>query len=93
VSALHVPAVSGRGRLSDADIGTTSVKFELEPQGRDSSARPVAYEKVRRLERIEKGEIDPSFVITHRASLQEGADLYRTFCDKKEGCIEVVLKP
>ena len=45
------------------------------------------------LERIEKGEIDPSFVITHRASLEGGPDLYSTFRDKKDSCIKVVLKP
>jgi threonine dehydrogenase-like Zn-dependent dehydrogenase len=45
------------------------------------------------LERIEKGEIDPSFVITHRASLDDGPDLYKTFRDKKDGCIKVVLRP
>jgi len=45
------------------------------------------------LELIEKGEIDPSFVITHRASLEKGPDLYKTFRDKKDGCIKVVLKP
>ena len=45
------------------------------------------------LERIEKGEIDPSFVITHRATLEEGPDLYKTFRDKKDGCVKVVLKP
>jgi threonine dehydrogenase-like Zn-dependent dehydrogenase len=45
------------------------------------------------LQRIEKGEIDPSFVITHRASLSEGPELYNTFRDKKDGCIKVVLKP
>jgi threonine dehydrogenase-like Zn-dependent dehydrogenase len=45
------------------------------------------------LERVEKGEIDPSFVITHRASLEDGPELYKTFRDKKDGCIKVVLKP
>lgn len=45
------------------------------------------------LERIEKGEIDPSFIITHRASLADGPELYKTFRDKKDGCIKVVLKP
>jgi len=45
------------------------------------------------LERIEKGEIDPSFVITHSAKLEDGPDLYRVFRDKEEGCIKVVLKP
>jgi threonine dehydrogenase-like Zn-dependent dehydrogenase len=45
------------------------------------------------LERIEKGEIDPTVVITHRASLSEGPELYKTFWDKKEGCVKVVLRP
>lgn len=45
------------------------------------------------MERIQKGEIDPSFVITHTASLSEGPDLYKTFRDKHDGCIKVVLKP
>ena len=45
------------------------------------------------LERIEKGEIDPSFVVTHRATLEEGPELYKTFRAKKDGCIKVVMKP
>lgn len=42
---------------------------------------------------IEEGKIDPSFVITHRANLEDGPELYKTFRDKKDGCIKVVLKP
>ena len=45
------------------------------------------------LERIRNGEIDPSFVITHRAPLEEAPQLYETFRDKKDDCIKVVLKP
>ena len=45
------------------------------------------------LERIQNGDIDPSFVITHRAGLEDGPDLYAQFRDKKDGCIKVVLKP
>ncbi|MCS3742228.1 zinc-dependent alcohol dehydrogenase [Rhizobium sp. BK661] len=45
------------------------------------------------MERIQSGEIDPSFIITHRATLEEGPDLYKTFRDKQDGCIKVVLKP
>ena len=45
------------------------------------------------LDRIQKGEIDPSFVITHRLSLDEAPAAYKTFRDKKDGCIKVVLKP
>jgi threonine dehydrogenase-like Zn-dependent dehydrogenase len=45
------------------------------------------------MERIQKGDIDPSFVVTHRATLEEGPELYKTFRDKQDGCIKVVMKP
>lgn len=45
------------------------------------------------LEKIEAGAIDPSFVITHRISLTDAPTAYKTFRDKKDGCIKVVLKP
>ena len=45
------------------------------------------------LRRIEEGQIDPSFVITHQRPLEEGPELYATFREKKDGCIKVVLKP
>jgi threonine dehydrogenase-like Zn-dependent dehydrogenase len=45
------------------------------------------------LHRIEEGQIDPSFVITHRLSLADGPDAYKTFRDKQDGCIKVVLHP
>jgi threonine dehydrogenase-like Zn-dependent dehydrogenase len=45
------------------------------------------------LRRIQAGEIDPSFVITHRLPLEQGPEAYKTFRDKKDGCIKVVLKP
>ena len=45
------------------------------------------------LQRIENGEIDPSFVISHVGSLEDGPDLYRVFRDKNDQCTKVVLKP
>ncbi len=45
------------------------------------------------LKRIEDGQIDPSFVITHTVALEDGPGMYETFRDKKDGCIKVVLKP
>lgn len=45
------------------------------------------------LERIQKGEIDPSFVITHRLPLEDAPRAYKIFRDKEENCIKVVLKP
>jgi len=45
------------------------------------------------LQKIVDGEIDPSFVITHSVPLERGPEMYKTFRDKEEGCIKVVLKP
>jgi threonine dehydrogenase-like Zn-dependent dehydrogenase len=45
------------------------------------------------LDRIQKCEIDPSFVITHRVGLEDGPEMYKTFRDRKDGCIKVVIKP
>lgn len=45
------------------------------------------------LRRIEEGQIDPSFVITHTVSLEEGPEMYKVFRDKQDSCIKVVLKP
>jgi threonine dehydrogenase-like Zn-dependent dehydrogenase len=43
--------------------------------------------------RIERGQIDPSFVITHTASLEQGPEMYSVFREKQDSCIKVVLKP
>ena len=43
--------------------------------------------------KIETGEIDPSFLITHRLPLADAPGAYKTFRDKADGCVKVVLKP
>src|SRR3954453_21280037 len=45
------------------------------------------------LRRIEQGQIDPSFVITHRIGLEQGPEMYKTFRDKLDSCIKVVIRP
>ncbi|MGF3027739.1 zinc-dependent alcohol dehydrogenase [Methylobacterium aquaticum] len=45
------------------------------------------------LRRIEEGQIDPSFVITHTVGLEQGPEMYRTFRDKQDGCIKVMIRP
>jgi threonine dehydrogenase-like Zn-dependent dehydrogenase len=45
------------------------------------------------LKRIESGEIDPSFVISHTLPLDAAPDAYQKFCDKEDNHIKVVLKP
>jgi threonine dehydrogenase-like Zn-dependent dehydrogenase len=54
---------------------------------------PVQHYLPKLLRLIEEDKIDLSVVITHRATLKEGPELYKTFRDKKDGCIKVVLKP
>lgn len=45
------------------------------------------------LDRIEQGQIDLSFVITHRLTLDDAPDAYKTFRNKEEQCIKVIMKP
>jgi len=45
------------------------------------------------LERIEQGQIDPSFVITHKMKLEDAPQGYHTFREKEDNCIKIVLKP
>ncbi|MBM7483232.1 MULTISPECIES: zinc-dependent alcohol dehydrogenase [Bradyrhizobium] len=45
------------------------------------------------LHRIEEGQIDPSFVITHTVPLSQGPEMYQVFRDKRDSCVKVVLKP
>jgi threonine dehydrogenase-like Zn-dependent dehydrogenase len=55
-------------------------------RGPSSEQRPL-------LERIQNGEIDPSFVITHRMRLEDAPKGYEIFKNKRDNCIKVVLKP
>ena len=45
------------------------------------------------LERIERGDIDPSFVISHRMRLDDAAEGYEIFSKKQDDCMKIVLKP
>jgi threonine dehydrogenase-like Zn-dependent dehydrogenase len=54
---------------------------------------PVQHYLPELMNRIVKGEIDPSFVITDKGKLSDGPELYKKFRDKEDGCIKVVLNP
>jgi threonine dehydrogenase-like Zn-dependent dehydrogenase len=45
------------------------------------------------LQRIMDGEIDPTYIITHRLSLSDAAKGYDLFKNKQDDCLKVVLKP
>jgi threonine dehydrogenase-like Zn-dependent dehydrogenase len=45
------------------------------------------------LKLIQAGDIDPSFVVTHPASLEDAPAMYKKFRDKEDGVIKVVMRP
>ena len=45
------------------------------------------------LERIQRADIDPSFVISHRVPIDDAPRMYKTFRDKQDDCTKVVLDP
>ena len=45
------------------------------------------------LESIERGEIDPSFVISHRVPIDHAPQMYKVFRNKEDHCTKVVLDP
>jgi threonine dehydrogenase-like Zn-dependent dehydrogenase len=85
---VSIPGVYG-GFLDKVPFGAAFAKgltFKMGQTHVHRYLRPL-------LERIERGEIDPSFVITHRLSLDEAPDGYDIFKHKEDECIKVVLKP
>lgn len=45
------------------------------------------------LEQIRNGTLDPTFIVTHRGTLEDAPELYERFFKKEEGCIKVFLRP
>jgi threonine dehydrogenase-like Zn-dependent dehydrogenase len=45
------------------------------------------------LERIEQGQIDPSFLISHRITLEEAPEMYKVWRDKKDDVTKIVIDP
>lgn len=44
------------------------------------------------LEHILRGDLDPSFLITHRIKIEDAPEAYKTFLEKKDSCVKVVIK-
>ena len=85
---VSIPGVYG-GFLDKVPLGAAFAKGLTLKMGQTHVMRYLAP----LLEKIEQGEIDPSFVITHRVPLDEAPQAYKTFRDKQDGCIKVVMKP
>jgi len=85
---ISVPGVYG-GLLDKFPFGTAFSKgltFKMGQTHVHKYLKPL-------LGRIQKDEIDPSFVITHRLSLDDAPDAYKMFREKRDQCVKVVMKP
>jgi threonine dehydrogenase-like Zn-dependent dehydrogenase len=85
---LSIPGVYG-GMLDKLPFGAVMNKAITIRTGQTHVQRYTT----QLLERIQEGEIDPSFMITHRAPLEEAPTYYELFKHKQEKCVKVVLKP
>ena len=45
------------------------------------------------MQRIEKGQIDPSYIISHRITLDEAPEMYKVWRDKKQNVTKIVIDP
>jgi threonine dehydrogenase-like Zn-dependent dehydrogenase len=85
---LSIPGVYG-GLLDKVPFGAAFVKGVTMKMGQTnmhSYMKPL-------LERIEKGQIDPSYIISHRISLEEAPEMYKVWRDKKQNVTKIVIDP
>ena len=85
---VSIPGVYG-GYLDKVPIGAAFAKGLTLKMGQTHVHRYLPT----LLRRIEEGAIDPTFVVSHRLSLDDAPDAYRMFRDKTAGCTKVVLQP
>ena len=85
---VSIPGVYG-GLIDKVPLGAAFAKgltFKMGQTHVQRYMRPL-------LERIQKGEIDPSFPITHRLGIEDAPRAYEMFEKKQDNCVKVVLKP
>jgi threonine dehydrogenase-like Zn-dependent dehydrogenase len=85
---VSVPGVYG-GLLDKVPFGAAFAKGLTMKMGQTHTHRYVKP----LLARVEKGEIDPSFVISHKFNLADAPSAYELFLRQKDECTKVVLKP
>jgi len=85
---ISIPGVYG-GLIDKFPIGAAFAKaltFKMGQTHVPKYMRPL-------LERVQNGEIDPSFLITHRVKIDDAPNMYKTFRNHADGCVKVVLNP
>lgn len=85
---LSVPGVYG-GLLDKVPFGAAfgkGITMKMGQTNMHSYMKPL-------LERIEKGQIDPSYIISHRITLEQAPEMYKVWRDKKENVTKIVIDP
>ena len=85
---LSIPGVYG-GLLDKVPFGAAfgkGITMKMGQTNMHSYMKPL-------LERIEKGQIDPSYIISHRISLEEAPEIYKVWRDKKQNVTKIVIDP
>jgi threonine dehydrogenase-like Zn-dependent dehydrogenase len=85
---VSIPGVYG-GWLDKFPLGAAFAKGLTLKMGQTHMHRYMP----RLLDHIERGDIDPSFIITHRVALEDAPEMYQTFREKEDACIKVVMTP
>jgi len=85
---LSIPGVYG-GLLDKVPFGAAfgkGITMKMGQTNMHNYMKPL-------LERIEKGQIDPTYIISHRITLDEAPDMYRVWRDKKQNVTKIVIDP
>ncbi|MGA3223303.1 MAG: zinc-dependent alcohol dehydrogenase [Acidobacteriaceae bacterium] len=85
---LSIPGVYG-GMLDKVPFGAAfgkGITMKMGQTNMHNYMKPL-------LERIEKGQIDPSYIISHRISLDEAPDMYKVWRDKEDRVTKIVIDP
>ena len=85
---LSIPGVYG-GLLDKVPFGAAfgkGITMKMGQTNMHNYMKPL-------LERIEKGQIDPSTIISHRITLDQAPEMYKVWRDKKEDVTKIVIDP
>jgi threonine dehydrogenase-like Zn-dependent dehydrogenase len=85
---LSIPGVYG-GMLDKVPFGAAfgkGIKMKMGQTNMHNYMKPL-------LERIEQGQIDPSYIISHRITLDQAPEMYKIWRDKKENVTKIVIDP
>ena len=85
---VSLPGVYG-GLIDKVPMGAAFAKGLTFKMGQTHVHRYVK----KLIDHIRNGDIDPSFVITHKLPLSQAPHGYKIFNEKRDGCIKIVLKP